>query len=132
MSATAVLYVCAERRPGPQSLDEVRTAAEREGRALADQHDLRIVAMVTDPYGEPDPQRRSGWMRVRELAERNEVSTVITRWPDALSPRHEMRYLEVDYLRQNRCQVLYSWQPLAALVGGGATPVNGWPNREGR
>ncbi|GAU66933.1 hypothetical protein SSP35_04_00110 [Streptomyces sp. NBRC 110611] len=82
---------------------------------------MRITAVINDPYGESSPRKRSGWLRVREMAERGERGVAIMRWPNALSPVHELRYPEIDYLRRHGCQLRFSWAPLAAMAGGGAT-----------
>lgn len=118
-STPAVLYICAARSQKAPGLAQER--AEEEGRDFADQHTMRIVAVITDPYGEPSPQKRSGWLRVREMAELGEVDVAITRWPNALSPTHELRYPEIDYLGRHGCRLRFSWAPLAAMAGGGAT-----------
>src|SRR5947207_1222676 len=110
----AVLYVCAE-RAGSSTLATAR--ATEEGHAFAEKHALRIVATFADPYGEPAPQKRSGWMRVREMAERGEAEVAVVRWPNALSPHHELRYPELEHLGRHGCQVLFSWAPLAAMAG---------------
>ncbi|MCF3143777.1 hypothetical protein [Streptomyces platensis] len=115
----AVLYICAQRSQEAPGLAQQR--AQEEGRKFADQHGLEVVAEIADPYGEPNPQKRSGWMRVREMAERRLAKTVITRWPNALSPDHELRYPELDHLGRHGCQVQFSWAPLAVYTGGGAT-----------
>ncbi|MEU9113107.1 hypothetical protein AB0D04_15320 [Streptomyces sp. NPDC048483] len=120
ISTPAVLYICAE-RAGTSTLATER--ATEEGHAFAQKHALRIVTTITDLYGEPVPQKRGGWMRVRQMAERGEVEVevAIVRWPNALSPHHELRYPELDHLRQHSCQILFSWAPLAVMVGAGAT-----------
>ncbi|MFI9047281.1 hypothetical protein [Streptomyces sp. NPDC053427] len=119
----AVLYVCAVRSPG-WSLAELRAKAEREGLALVAQHGYHLVATVSDPCGKdgpPVPQLRVGWLRVRRMVEGGEVDIVIARWPDVLSPDHEVRYQEVDYLRRHDCRMRYSYAPAMASTGGGAT-----------
>ncbi|MGW2404395.1 hypothetical protein ACWCXK_07695 [Streptomyces sp. NPDC001739] len=116
-STSAVLYICAAR-----SQDALCVAGERavqEGRDFAVKNGMRIVAEVVDPYGEPVPQRRSGWRRVREMAERGEVEVVITRWPNALSPVSEFRHPEVDHLGRHGTQLFFTWAPLSAMAGGG-------------
>ncbi|MGW2633788.1 hypothetical protein ACWC2K_31275 [Streptomyces chattanoogensis] len=114
----AVLYICARSNDAPGVGEE---RAEQEGRDFALKHDMHVVSVITDPFGDPVPQRRSGWMRVREMAERGEVGVVITRWPNALSMDQEQRYPELEYLGRLGCQVLFSWAPLAAMAGGGAS-----------
>ncbi|MER7985840.1 hypothetical protein ABTY53_09610 [Streptomyces noursei] len=115
----AVLYICTERSPTAPGLAQQR--AETEGRALARGHNLAIVTTITDVFGEPDPRQRSGWMQVRELAELGAVAVAIMRWPNALSPRHELRYSEIEYLGRYGCQVRFSWEPLTLMTGRGAT-----------
>ncbi|MGP8297550.1 hypothetical protein ACTPOK_06240 [Streptomyces inhibens] len=117
-STPAVLYICAARSKDAPGLAVQR--AEQEGRDFADNRGLRIVEEITDLFGEPEPQRRAGWMRVRELAERGEVEVVITRWPNALSPVSELRYPELDHLGRYGAQLFFSWAPLSAMVGGGS------------
>ncbi|MCB5911660.1 hypothetical protein, partial [Streptomyces pinistramenti] len=110
---------CAARRGAVVGVAEER--AEQEGRDFAAARGLEVVTVITDPFGDPVPQRRSGWLRVRELAERGEVEVVIVRWPNALSVEHEQRYPEVKHLRRFGCQLLFSWAPLAETAGFGAT-----------
>ncbi|MEU8914794.1 hypothetical protein [Streptomyces nigrescens] len=114
----AVLYICAE-RTGSSTLATER--ATEEGHAFAERHALRITVTITDPYGEPVPQKRTGWMRVREMAERGEAAAAIVRWPNALSPQHELRYPELDHLRAHGCRVHFSWAPLAVMTSAEAT-----------
>jgi hypothetical protein len=115
--AASVLYVCVERGTAVPG-----TAAERakqEGIAFAEDHQLAIAEVVTDDFGEPDPRKRPGWQRVRELAAAGAVTTVLLRWPTALAPdsAHEHRYQEVRWLRDHGARVLYTWAPLAAVRG---------------
>ncbi|MFC9342892.1 hypothetical protein ACFT0G_06205 [Streptomyces sp. NPDC057020] len=109
----ALVYVCAERRPGSTLAQE---RAIDEGHDFADRHGLTVVDTITDPYGEPDPQAREGWQRVRALAEDSKVSTVITRWPNALSPDADLRYAETNHLQDHGVRVLFSWSPLATMT----------------
>lgn len=111
----AVLYICAARSREAPGLAEQR--AIEEGRSFADKHDLRITTEITDPYGEVDPQKRSGWLRVRDMAERGEVEAVIVRWPNAISPQHNMRHPQVTWCEEQGARVLFSWAPLALLTG---------------
>ncbi|MFF0630859.1 hypothetical protein, partial [Streptomyces sp. NPDC004296] len=74
-SSAAVLYVCAERGRLTPTLAARR--AEGEGREFATTRKLRLVEVVSDAYGEPDPCHRDGWMRVRELVAEGKVGTVI-------------------------------------------------------
>ncbi|WP_405743943.1 hypothetical protein OG422_19650 [Streptomyces sp. NBC_01525] len=114
-SALAVLYICAARRDAVAGVAEER--AVQEGRDFAATRGLKIVTVITDPFGDPVPQRRSGWLRVREMAEQGEVEVVIVRWPNALSVDHERRYPEMKHLCSFGCQLLFSWAPLADAVG---------------
>lgn len=111
----AVLYVCVDRVRPPSKVPEEH--AVEEGRAFADRRGLRLVATITDPYGEPDPQSREGWRRVCEMAARGEITDVITRWPAALAPEshHELRFREAEALAEHGVTISYSWEPLAAL-----------------
>ncbi|MFF0629534.1 hypothetical protein [Streptomyces sp. NPDC004296] len=90
--------------------------AEEEGREYAAARNLHLVEVVTDPYGQPNPCHRDGWMRVRELADEGQIGTVIVRWPAAISPNawHEMRHREIRWLQDHGVEVRYSWAPLAA------------------
>ncbi|MEV6937887.1 hypothetical protein AB0N19_26470 [Streptomyces sp. NPDC051132] len=112
-----MLYVCAERSKLPPTLAADR--AEAEGRAFAEARGLTLAEVVTDLYGEPDPCRRKGWMRVRELAESGAVGVVIVRWPACIAPdaSHELRHREIRWLQDHGVLVRYSWEPLAS--GGG-------------
>jgi hypothetical protein len=118
--AAAVLYVCADRGTMMPSLAAQR--AEEEGRAFAQMRGLRITEVITDQFGEPDPARRKGWQRVRELAAAGEVASVLVRWPAAIAPESsaEYRYRESNWLREQGVSVRYTWAPLAAT--GGASP----------
>jgi hypothetical protein len=109
----AVLYVCAE-RTGSGSLAAER--AEQEGRDFAAKRNLDITVMITDPFGEPAPRKRSGWMQVRELVENRKVGVVITRWPNAISPLVDLRHCEVTHCRDQATPVMYSWTPLATMT----------------
>ncbi|GAA5216875.1 hypothetical protein [Streptomyces thinghirensis] len=112
--STAVLYVCAERSKLTPTLAADR--AQTEGRALAEARGLTLAEVVTDPYGEPDPCRREGWLRVRELAESGAVGVVIVRWPACIAPdtSHELRHREIGWLQDHGVRVRYSWEPLAS------------------
>ncbi|WP_030053565.1 hypothetical protein [Streptomyces sp. bgisy159] len=111
----AVLYVCVDQVRPASKVPEER--AVEEGRAFAEGRGLRLVDTVTDPYGEPDPQRREGWRRVCEMAARGEITDVITRWPAALAPEShpEFRLREAETLAEHGVTISYSWEPLAAL-----------------
>jgi hypothetical protein len=111
---SAVLYVCVERGASTPGLPAER--AENEGRAYAQVHGLDLVDVITDPYGEPNPRRREGWRRVRELAEARAVGTVIVRWPAAIAPdlHHEYRHHEIRWLQEHGVRIRYSWVPLAS------------------
>ncbi|NJQ01196.1 recombinase family protein [Streptomyces zingiberis] len=110
--AAAVLYVCAER--GTVSPGLAAGRAEEEGHAFAATHGLRIVEVVGDPYGEPDPRQREGWRRIRAMAETGAVGVVVVRWPAVIAPEsaHELRYHELRWLREHGVRVRYSWPPL--------------------
>ncbi|MFF8896070.1 hypothetical protein ACF082_01070 [Streptomyces lydicus] len=116
-STPAVLYICASRSQDVPGVAHER--AVQEGRDFAVKNGLRIVAEIVDRYGEPVPQRRAGWLKVREMAERGEVEVVITRWPNALSPASEFRHPELDHLGRHGAQLFFSWAPLSAMAGGG-------------
>ncbi|MBA2807695.1 MULTISPECIES: recombinase family protein [Streptomyces] len=113
----AVLYVCAERGTLTPSLAAER--AEEEGRSYAAARGVRITKTISDRYGEPDPQKREGWMRVRELAAAGSVGVVLVRWPAAIAPdtAHEWRYREIRWLSDHGVQVRYSWAPLTSVGG---------------
>ncbi|MFJ3310483.1 hypothetical protein ACIPSA_47465 [Streptomyces sp. NPDC086549] len=113
----AVLYVCAER--GTFAPDLAAERAETEGRTLAEARGLHLTEVITDPYGEPDPLHREGWVRVRELAESGTVAAVIVRWPAAIAPdsAHELRHREISWLQDRGVRVRYSWEPLASGSG---------------
>lgn len=114
---TAVLYVCVERSKWTPGLAEQR--AEEEGRGFAEERGLRIAEVVTDLYGVSHPQRREGWMRVRELAESGAIGVVIVRWPACIAPdtSHELRHAEIRWLQDHGVQVRYSWEPYASGHG---------------
>lgn len=114
--ASAVLYVCAERSKEIAGLSTQRAADE--GRSFAENHQLRIVAEIIDPYGEPEPQKREGWLQVRGMADAGDIAAVITRWPNCVSPEHELRYPEIAWLKERSVSVLFSWAPLSVLGDG--------------
>ncbi|MER0485112.1 hypothetical protein ABR737_43480 [Streptomyces sp. Edi2] len=64
---------------------------------------------VTEPFGEPDPEKRAGWQRVMELAKTHEIDCVLVRWQSAVSPRHELRYEADQALRAHGASVRYYW-----------------------
>ncbi|MDV9187661.1 hypothetical protein R6L23_05400 [Streptomyces sp. SR27] len=113
-AAPAVLYVCADRGTLMPGLAARR--AEQEGRAVAQDCGLAITEVVTDEYGEPDPTRRRGWRRVRELAQAGIVTEVLVRWPTAIAPESvpELRHRETRWLQEHGVRVRYTWAPLAA------------------
>ncbi|OYP10240.1 hypothetical protein CFC35_41335 [Streptomyces sp. FBKL.4005] len=112
-----MLYVCADRGTMMPGLAAQR--AEEEGRAYAQKHGLVIAEVITDQFGEPDPARRKGWQRVRELAAAGEVASVLVRWPAAIAPETaaEYRYRESNWLQEHGVSVHYTWAPLAAMGG---------------
>lgn len=115
--ATAVLYVCAERSKLTPGLAAER--AEDEGHAFAQARGLRITEVITDPYGDPHPCHREGWMRVRELVESAAIGVVIVRWPACIAPdsSHELRHREIRWLQDHGVRVRYSWEPLSSGSG---------------
>lgn len=109
-----VLYVCAERARGVHGGATQR--ARTEGHTYAEERGLAIAEVVTDTYGEPDPARRSGWLRVRQLAETGHVTAVLVRWPSTIAPEpaHELRHREVAWLHDRGVHVRYTWAPLSS------------------
>ncbi|MDG9720549.1 hypothetical protein [Streptomyces sp. DH24] len=109
----AVIYVhmAPGREPGP---------AEAEARAFADKRGLAVTAVVTDPYGEPDPAGRPGWQRVRDTAARGGIGTVVVRLPSCIAPEHahEVRYREMRWLLDRGVRVRFSWPALTPPDGG--------------
>ncbi|MGX1727967.1 hypothetical protein ACWIGE_15000 [Streptomyces diastaticus] len=112
----AVLYVCADRGRQMPSLAAERALAE--GRAFAKRHELTITVVVTDRYGEPDPARRPGWLKVRELAATGGIEAVLVRWPAAIAPDAVREYQdrETRWLQGHGVQVRYTWAPLAKVT----------------
>lgn len=102
-------------------LPAAQEEASEEGHAFAEARGLDIIADIQDQGDQVIPQKRPGWCHVRDLAAQGTVSTVVMRWPDVLSPDHELRYEETAFLREHGVRVLYSWQPLTAANGGGAS-----------
>ncbi|MGY0488928.1 hypothetical protein [Streptomyces sp. WG-D5] len=113
-AAPAVLYVCADRAPGAPG--SATRCAQAEGKAFAEERGLTIAEVVTDTYGEPDPARRLGWRRVRQLVQKGSVAAVLVRWPSAIAPEsaHELRHRETAWLRDHGVPVRYTWAPLSA------------------
>ncbi len=116
-ASAAVLYVCADRGTLMPGLAAER--AEEEGRAFAGRRGMTITEVITDEYGEPDPARRKGWQRVRELAQAGAVATVLVRWPAVIAPdaAHELRHRETRWLQEHGVRVRYTWAPLATTGG---------------
>lgn len=112
MTGRAVLYVCAAR---PRSTQEAEDIAREEGARFAADHGLTIVATVIDPFGTAEPQAREGWQRVRAMAARFQIETVITRWPASIAPDRgrETRCAEIAALQSNGVSVRYSWRTSA-------------------
>ncbi|MDP5314460.1 hypothetical protein P8A21_25945 [Streptomyces poriferorum] len=109
-----VLYVCADRARGVPG--EATQRAQKEGRAFARERGLTIAEVVTDTYGEPDPARRRGWRRVRQLAQTGDVTAVLVRWPSAIAPESasELRHREAAWLHDQGVRVRYTWPPLSS------------------
>ncbi|MET9494471.1 hypothetical protein [Streptomyces sp. NPDC006552] len=109
-----VLYVCADRTPGAHG--SATQCARAEGHAFAREQGLTIAEVVTDTYGEPDPARRSGWRRVRQLVQTGHVAAVLVRWPSAIAPEsaHDLRHRETAWLRHRGVRVRYTWAPLSS------------------
>ncbi|MEU0523104.1 hypothetical protein [Streptomyces niveus] len=109
-----VLYVCADRARGAPGGATQR--ARTEGHAYAQERGLAIAEVVTDTYGEPDPARRRGWQRVRQLAQTGHVTAVLVRWPSTIAPEpaHELRHREVAWLHDLGVHVRYTWAPLSS------------------
>ncbi|MEU6621885.1 hypothetical protein ABZ926_14065 [Streptomyces litmocidini] len=86
---------------------------------FAQDRGLTITEVVTDEYGEPDPARRTGWRRVRELARAGAVGEVLVRWPTAIAPESvpELRHRETRWLQEHGVRLRYTWAPLAAAGG---------------
>ncbi|MBV7252647.1 hypothetical protein G3I57_02105 [Streptomyces albidoflavus] len=104
-----MLYVCADR--GRQMLSLAAERALAEGRAFAERHELTIAVVVTDRYGEPDPGRRPGWLKVWELAAAGGIEAVLVRWPAAIAPDvvREYQDRETRWLQGHGVQVRYTW-----------------------
>ncbi|MER6501879.1 hypothetical protein ABT218_21420 [Streptomyces sp. NPDC001455] len=117
----AVLYICAA--PGTLIPGLAAQRAETEGHAYARDHGLTITETINDPYGPPDPCRRPGWRRVRELAETGAIDTVIARWPSSIAPDQasELRHHEIAWLRDHGTRLHYTWEPLATTDNDGTS-----------
>ncbi|MGW7066798.1 hypothetical protein ACWGII_15165 [Streptomyces sp. NPDC054855] len=113
-SSPVVLYVCADRTPGPHGT--ATQCARTEGHAFAQERGLTIAEVVTDTYGEPDPAQRSGWRRVRQLVQKGHVTAVLVRWPSAIAPESadELRRDETAWLQRRGVRVRYTWAPLSS------------------
>jgi hypothetical protein len=109
-----VLYVCADRAPGTRGAATL--CAQTEGHAFAQERGLTIAEVVTDTYGEPDPARRRGWRRVRQLVQTGHVTAVLVRWPSAIAPEsaHDLRHRETAWLHDHGVRVQYTWAPLSS------------------
>lgn len=109
-----VLYVCADRAPGARGA--ATQCAQTEGHAFAQERGLTIAEVVTDTYGEPDPARRRGWRRVRQLVQTGHVTAVLVRWPSAIAPEsaHDLRHRETAWLHDHGVRVQYTWAPLSS------------------
>lgn len=78
---------------------------------------MTIAEVVTDTYGEPDPARRGGWRRVRQLVQTGRVTAVLVRWPSAIAPEcvDELRHREIAWLNDHGARVWYTWAPLMSV-----------------
>ena len=112
---TAVLYVCAERSRTAPTLAGERAIAE--GRSIARRRGLVLVDTISDTFGIAEPLARDGWKQVRDLAAHGVVSTVITRWPNSLSPQLDYQKAEIAALEEHGVDVVYSWAPLSERGG---------------
>uniref|UniRef100_A0AAU3GSY4 Recombinase family protein n=1 Tax=Streptomyces sp. NBC_01401 TaxID=2903854 RepID=A0AAU3GSY4_9ACTN len=112
--SSVVLYVCADRARTVSGGAAQR--AQAEGHAFAEERGLTIAEVVTDTYGEPDPARRTGWRRVRQLAQTGHVTEVLVRWPSAIAPEsaRELRHREADWLHDHGVRLRYTWAPLSS------------------
>ncbi|MEV7471470.1 hypothetical protein AB0O20_33995 [Streptomyces kronopolitis] len=118
LTAPAVLYICVDARG--RTREEGEAIAVQEGLHFAERHrQLSISNTVRDNWGETDPRQRPGWLEVRDMVQYGHVRTVIMRWPSMLSPRHELRYLETEHLRQHGAHLLFSLGSLSGAAGGG-------------
>lgn len=52
------------------------------------------------------------------MADAGDIAAVITRWPNCVSPEHELRYPEIAWLKERSVSVLFSWAPLSVLGDG--------------
>lgn len=113
-ASPVVLYVCADR--AERASRDASQRARTEGQAFAQERGLTITEVVTDTYGESDPAQRSGWRRVRQLAQTGQVTAVLVRWPSAIAPEcaRELRYREAAWLRDQGVRVQYTWAPLSS------------------
>ncbi|MFD0023443.1 hypothetical protein [Streptomyces sp. NPDC058382] len=113
-ASPVVLYVCADRTPGASR--EASQRAQTEGRTFAEERGLTIAEVVTDTFGEPDPARRRGWRRVRQLVQTGHVAAVLVRWPSAIAPEsaRELRHREAAWLHDQGVRVRYTWAPLSS------------------
>lgn len=117
-ASPVVLYVCADRARGTPGT--ATQCARTEGQTFAQERGLTIAEVVTDTYGEPDPVRRTGWRRVRQLVQAGRVTAVLVRWPSALAPEsaHELRHRETAWLNDHGVRLRYTWAPLSSTSGG--------------
>lgn len=113
-ASPVVLYVCADRARCASR--DATQRAQTEGHAFARERGLTITEVVTDMYGESDPTRRSGWRRVRQLAQTGNVTAVLVRWPSAIAPEcaSDLRHREAAWLRDQGVRVQYTWAPLSS------------------
>ncbi|MGW0737810.1 hypothetical protein [Streptomyces sp. NPDC002851] len=119
MSGRAVLYVCIQRFRDTEPNAEERAIAE--GREFAAELGLEVAAVHTDTFGEKDPVARPGWQAVRGQITEGDIEAVITRWPESLSPRHELRFPQMAFCRLHSAPVRFSWPPLRRSQEAGMT-----------
>ena len=113
-ASPVVLYVCADRAKATRGA--ATQCAQTEGHAFARERGLTIAEVVTDTYGEPDPARRRGWQRVRQLVRTGDVTEVLVRWPCAIAPEYayELRRRETAWLHDQGVRLRYTWAPLSS------------------
>lgn len=111
-TGTAILYVCTARTRTNGDIAAKR--ALEEGRAYAEKNHLTIIEEISDSITVTMPHDRDGWSRIRELAEGQQISHVITRWPNAIANDPGIRTAEISHLRSEGVAVRFTWAPLIA------------------